>query len=657
MGGPLRILRFLPALIAAWLIATALSPVPPAAGAEPPTYLIGPGDTLEITVWRQSELSTAVTVRPDGRFSMPLVEDLFAAGKTPMDLADEIEERLSTYLQAPQVSVSVAGGLGDVSQQVRVIGEAAEPRALAYRSGLTVLDAVIAAGGLSRQADGNAAVILRRGEDGYTGMPVRLSDLVRSGDSSANVPLQPGDVIVIPEGFLDGEWHVTYGLTGSETLSDNIDQDPDGDREAGLVTRVGPRISIRGESARVTANATADVIAVHQVGGDDEGFSIDPRINGTSTTEVAPEVVFFDLSAAVSRQLLDSRQSSSASGASTTNRDLIATLSASPYVVHRLGDFADVEWRYRFNPVLVNTSNESDAYSHDGSLTLNSGEDFSMFGWTWSNRVGEEVRNNAADIRTASTDLGVSYALSQQFALIGGFGYEFRDGDSNADNNFDGITWRGGFAWEPSPDLELEATYGRRDDDDSLDASLRYQVGPKTSVRASYSEALETSQQRAISGLLRLTVDPDTGELIDEDTGQVFDPDDPFTFEDETTRTRTLRFGADHTSGRDTFRLSGFVGSSEGGSDGDEEFYQARLTWGRELRSDLSFSSSAAYQHSDFVDEDRIDDTYTLNLGLGYQLSSDARASMNYSFEARDSNVDDRSYFENAVTVGITLSF
>lgn len=645
------------ACVAVCLLAWTPGPAADAAESDPPTYLIGPGDTLEITVWRQPELSTAVTVRPDGRISIPLVDDLAAAGKTPMDLADEIEATLSAYLQDPLVLVTVGSGLGDLGQQIRIIGEAALPTAVAYRSNMTVLDAIIAAGGLSRQADGNAAVILRRTDLGYQEIPVRLADLVRDGDSSANVPLKPGDVVVVPEGFFTGEWHVTYGASASETISDNIDQAPDGERDVGLVTRAGPNISIRGQSARVVGGFDGSLIGVHQIGGDDEGFSLDPRIAGTSTTEVLSDVVFFDLRAAASRQLLDSRQATSASGASTGNRDFVATMTASPYVVHRLADLADVEWRYSFSPVLVDSGSRSDVYNHEGSLTVESGPDFSSFGWTWTNRIGEEVRTDESDITTASTDFGVSYALWSGFALLGGIGYEYRSGDEDEGDNFDGITWRGGFSWTPHSDLNMQATYGRRQNDESLDASVYYRLGPKTTLQASYTEALETSQQRAISALGRLTVDPVTGELIDETTGLPFDGDDPFTFEDETVRTRTFRLSAEHRSGRNTVRLSGLAGTADGGSQGDEEFYQARLTWGRPLSPAMGFTASAIYQHSDFQDEDRTDDTYHLNAGLSYQLSSDAQAFAAYNFQVRDSTDDDESFFENAVTVGLRITF
>jgi uncharacterized protein (PEP-CTERM system associated) len=523
---------------------------------------------------------------------------------------------------------------------------------------MTLLDAIIATGGLSRQADGNGAVILRQTDVGSQRVPVRLADLVRDGDSSANVPLQPGDIIVIPEGFLDGEWRVDYNAFASQTFSDNIDQGPDGEREAGFVTRAGPGISISGESARVRAAFNGDLAGVNQFGGDDEGFSLDPDIAGTSTTEIAEDVLFFDLSAALSRQLLDSRDSNSASGASTSNRDFVATVTASPYLLHRLGDFADAEWRYSISPVIVDSDDEGDVLSHDGSFILNSGSDFTQFGWTWTNRVGQEMREDESDIETASTDFGVTYPLPfwDGFALIGGIGYEYRAGDEDEDDNFDGLTWRGGFSYNPHPDFSLEATYGRRDDDENFGGSLSYQVGPKTSIFASYSEALESSQQRAISNLGRLTIDPVTGELVDEN-GEPFDDDDPFAFDDGTTRTKTLRVGASHRSGRNSFNLTGSGGTSEGGNQGNEEFYEARFSWSRSLSTDLNLSSSASYEWNDYQDDDRTDNTYGINLGLSYRLAADVRTFLNYNFETQDSTEDDENYYENAVTLGVNFSF
>jgi polysaccharide export outer membrane protein len=164
-------------------------------------YLVGPGDTLNVVVWRSPELSMIVPVRPDGKITTPLVEDLQASGKTPTQIAREIEQVLSRYVQSPVVTVIVTSFAGPYSQQVRVIGEAAKPQALAYRENMTLLDVMIAVGGITDFAAGNRASILRT-EGGKTRQfGVLLTDLIRGGDLSANVEMRPGDVLVIPQSF------------------------------------------------------------------------------------------------------------------------------------------------------------------------------------------------------------------------------------------------------------------------------------------------------------------------------------------------------------------------------------------------------------------------------------------------------------------------
>ncbi|MEM9013886.1 MAG: XrtA/PEP-CTERM system exopolysaccharide export protein [Pseudomonadota bacterium] len=164
-----------------------------------PDYLVGPLDKLEIFVWRADELSTNVTVRPDGRISTPLVEDMVAAGKTPSQLAKDLERVLREYVKTPQVTVIVSDFSSTLDQQVRVLGEAQEPTAMPYQSGMTVLDVMVAVGGLTEFAAGNRAVLIRgQGDDRQT-FRLRLNDLLRKGNISANVPMLPGDVILIPE--------------------------------------------------------------------------------------------------------------------------------------------------------------------------------------------------------------------------------------------------------------------------------------------------------------------------------------------------------------------------------------------------------------------------------------------------------------------------
>jgi polysaccharide biosynthesis/export protein len=172
-----------------------------AASAPSPDYLIGPLDALEVFVWRAPELSTKVTVRPDGRISTPLVEDMVAAGKTPTQLSKDLERTLSQYVKSPQVSVIVSNFTSTFDQQVRVLGQAQKPIALPYQSGMTVLDVMVAVGGLTEFAAGNKAVLIRGKGENRQSYRLRLDNLLRKGDISANVPVLPGDVILIPESF------------------------------------------------------------------------------------------------------------------------------------------------------------------------------------------------------------------------------------------------------------------------------------------------------------------------------------------------------------------------------------------------------------------------------------------------------------------------
>jgi len=162
-------------------------------------YLIGPGDTLRVFVWHNPELSGSVPVRPDGKLSVPLVGDIQAANKTPMQLAADVEEQLTEYVNAPNVTVIVESFQGDTAQQIRVVGQAVEPRAIQFARGMTLLDAMIQVGGLSEFAAGNRGKVVRRRGDDHQEIRVRLDDLLNGGDMSQNLTLMPGDVVVIPE--------------------------------------------------------------------------------------------------------------------------------------------------------------------------------------------------------------------------------------------------------------------------------------------------------------------------------------------------------------------------------------------------------------------------------------------------------------------------
>lgn len=175
-------------------------------------YLIGPGDSVQIFVWRNPEVSQSVTVRPDGKISTPLVEDLQASGKTPTQLARDLEKALETYIRQPIVTVIVAGGIGPYSEQIRVVGQVGgggssseggqttKPQAIAYKQKMTLLDVMVMVGGLSQFADGNRTKLVRVIDGKQQEYEVRLEDLL-NGDINANVDMLPGDTLIVPEAW------------------------------------------------------------------------------------------------------------------------------------------------------------------------------------------------------------------------------------------------------------------------------------------------------------------------------------------------------------------------------------------------------------------------------------------------------------------------
>lgn len=175
--------------------------IPPVTPADRSDYRIGPGDNLQIFVWHNPDVSVSLPVRPDGKISTPLVEDLQASGKTTTELARDIEKLLATYIRNPVVTVILGGSIGNLTEQIRVVGEATKPQTLAYRDGMTLLDVMIAVGGLTEFADGDSAKLVRIVANNQQQYTVSLNALLKDGDISKNVEIIPGDILIIPEAW------------------------------------------------------------------------------------------------------------------------------------------------------------------------------------------------------------------------------------------------------------------------------------------------------------------------------------------------------------------------------------------------------------------------------------------------------------------------
>ena len=173
----------------------------PAPAQVTPDYIVGAGDSVNIFVWRNPELSSTVTVRPDGKITTPLVEDVPASGKTPTQLARDMEKELSVYVKNPVVTVMVGGFIGPYDEQIRVVGQASNPMALPYRDQMSLLDLMIAVGGLTEFADGNKSIVVRVIDGEWQQFGVRIDDLINGADISANTYILPGDILIIPESW------------------------------------------------------------------------------------------------------------------------------------------------------------------------------------------------------------------------------------------------------------------------------------------------------------------------------------------------------------------------------------------------------------------------------------------------------------------------
>lgn len=631
----------------------------PAGEIASPDYLIGPGDTIELLVLRNPDLSGVYSVRPDGRVSTPLIEDLQVVGHTPTTLARDLEEKLSVYVQDPVVSVIVRGFSGDLRQQIRVVGSAQQPSAVPYRDRMSLLDVMIAVGGLSGNAAGNSAILLRREGDERRQIELRLDDLIDDGDSTANIAMAPGDVIIIPEGFFSGDWQVTPTISFEQTYTDNVDLDPDGEEESAFISSVRPGITFFADAARINWAFSGNVALQNQTAGEDEGLDVEVDLNTSGTVELFEDLFFIDGSASISQEVLNSDTASSGSDGNSANRETIQNYRFSPYIQNRLGDFARAETRYRLSQVFIDSDDASDTTTHEGTFNLNSGPDFTQFAWNLSLSASEATPSDDDDISRRDANFTTTYALTRTFFLIGSVGYQqFDDGD--ADNEVDDPTWRTAVRWQPSRRTQVELGYGQRDDETSFDGSLRHDITPRTRLSASYSETLRTSQEALGRNLDLIEFNPDSGQFENSETGEVITSvnDLPFEVNDETTRVSTFRLGLNGTRGRDTFGLNftAEVEESGGDADDDETEYGVRANWGRALNNRTRFNTSGEYEYNDLGTS--IETEYTWRAGLSYNVFRNVSANVDYSFRIRESDESSSEEFkENAVTIGLRADF
>jgi uncharacterized protein (PEP-CTERM system associated) len=472
-----------------------------------------------------------------------------------------------------------------------------------------------------------------------------------------------------------GELELTYGVGFTEAISDNVDLASEGQEETALISDVIGNFRLRSSSARIKATYDASATLRFQNGGEEDGFSLLPEMRGFGNYEAIEDLFFVDTSSSVSQQVLDSR-----AGDTQSNQETVQTHRVSPYLVNRFGGFASAELRYSFDKTIteddsastgaaVDDNRISDTTTQTASFSLTSGIDFSRLAWSINARASESERTDDNDISRRSITLNTEYAVVRSFSLIGSLGYErFEEeeqvggtGLASADD-FSGMTWRTGFRWRPGRRTDLEMTYGRGDDDESLDAKLGYNISPRTRLTASYAERLESGEERFVRNLTSIGEDPITGELIDTSTGLPFDPSTgPTSLVSDLTRTKTFRADLNGTRGRNSFRVGALHETQEDDTpvltSDEETSIGVDGSWTRRLNPRTNFRLQGSFVNTEFSNENREDKEYSITTGLDYNLFSNINAFANYNYRRQDSDLKSEEYIENRITFGARANF
>jgi polysaccharide export outer membrane protein len=660
------------------------APSAESAQASESTYLIGPFDTLRITVTGHPDVSRTSIVRPDGRITIPLAEDVIAANKTPEQLARDLEEKLRSTIRDPHVEVDVVEAVGPSAQRIKVIGSVGQMSSLRYREGMTLLDVVIEAGGLSPFAAGNDAVVYRRTPSGTEDIPVRLGDLVGEGDQTANIAMRPGDVVMIPEGFFTGEWNATGSLGFTTAFTDNYNLDPDGQKDPAVIFTVTPGIDISGQTGRVNAALAASTQLQYRTISDPKPDAT-VQLTGTSNSELVREHFFLDANASVSQQPLSSSSGTSESG-SNSNQSTVSTLELSPYLLNRLGSFANVETRHVFGAQFETNGSNNDSNGNDDlsnsvtnvfSIGLGSGRDFTRFLWTNRNYVGRQTRFGASDVDEGGVIFSPEYVVKPGFSLLGDLGYEVLD---DGDTNLSGPTALGGFDWRPNPTFSLRAKYGTQLENQAGEGSLRYDIGPRTTLVGTASERVETGQTSLLQTTGSLGVNPATGQFVDRRTGLAFNPrPQTVNTDNNLSRIRSGSLNLSHASGVNTFGISVFAtdqkdldnnnnnnNNNNGSGSGDQTTWGVNASWSRQIDLRTGLTITTGYEKGDGDNSDNNNNNnqssdnferYNFSIALNRTLSESLQGFVRYGFQKQTSKDNSNEFTENAVVIGLTYGF
>ena len=647
-------------------------------------YRIGPTDVLAVSVRNFPELSEIVRVRPDGYISLPLLDDVRAAGRTPTQLRDDLQDRLSAFVVEPDVMVEVLQAISG-SREISVIGEVSTPRSVPFTTGMTALDVLTEVGGLSPYADGNATVLVRPADPSPRHIPLRLDDLLDQGDPSADLAVQPDDIIIVPRGFFAGDWRTSASVSLTQTFTDNVNLDPDGQRDPALITALTPSVAFSGTGGRVSGALSAAVTGQYQTLSH-SGPSALFDVLGTSSTELVRDQVFVDALGSISQQALSPTTASSTAENNDRNLSTVQAYSLSPYWLTSLKGIADIEARYIFGATLTrdiggggnredtNSDSLADSITNGMVLNLQSPRDIVPRVQARQSTYGSRTtRFGAGDVTAIGTALTPSYAVKPGLALLASVGYDMLDA---AGDELQGPSGGGGFRYNPSSSLTFNAFGGWQLEHPQADVRLTYELSPQTTVGATYNDSVGVGQMNLLRNLSTIGYDPVTGRFINQQTGLAFSTAlSGIDISDQLTRSQVGTVTAEHRQERNTLGLSLYgtrqkdVGNSRSQSDDaltDQDSVGITGNWGRRLApaTGLSVGAGFDYTHADDGGTERSDDvttgtlrTVAASVTLTQDFSDRLIGYVGYRFQRRFASDSDDEFTENAVVLGITRRF
>ena len=467
-----------------------------------------------------------------------------------------------------------------------------------------------------------------------------------------------GLLIGTPGGWA-GDWQITPRVGIDNTYTDNVSVETRGNENSDLITTVSPGLSVRGTGARLTLNFDAALQRLNFL-KDSDGDQFRQQFTGSGTAELFEDTVFIDAQASVDRQTIDAAAPVAGNDVnSSTNQTTVRTYNISPYFRHHFANWADSIARYRFSGSSTGGNALADSQTVSSSFSLTSGRNFSRF--PWSINTNNEVTQGAADspsLKRRTIDGDFRYVLTPAVTLILGLGHE-RITDQSLNQAPDGMIWDAGFLYQPSSRTSIEATYGDRFDSQTISFNMNHQITTRSTISASFSEEIRTSQQLQSDLLLFLGVDAQ-GVLIDTRTGLPFNPGDfGFSLVENSFRTERLNVVFTTTRDRMSLSLQAFVEQRDTDATGVSQMLMGfTLSGNRRLTRRSTTTFSLNYENNDFGTTDgRKDDSMSVATSLAYRILTGVDATVGYNLTWRNSNTEGNGLLANSVTMGLRKEF